>query len=128
MRLMTVWCGVLLAGVILSAGGCEQPPTYIVYIDQVGCKAKTWDGDYIDPLWLFPGDRVIWVNRSSEDKTVSFEDETIFGEKEWTIAPGKRVTMFVKEGSEGVHDYNIIPSDTGECPPGSPQAKVGEDP
>lgn len=126
MKLMTVMCVVLL-GVMFIAGCCDCPPTLIVYISGSGCGARTADMKPIETLVMYPGDQVVWVNTSNTEMTVRFEDESFFGEKEWTIAPGKRKIMTVQSGASGSQEYTIIPCDVTQWP-GSPEAKVGEDP
>jgi hypothetical protein len=100
---------------------CEPPPTHILYITDQSCYARDADGNIIETLWLFPGDRVVWVNSANFEATVKFEDEGVFGMEEWTIASKGREIMYVKAEEEMTVDYIITPC---EDPPGTPRAKV----
>ncbi len=109
---------------ILGAG-CTQSPTYIVYINENGCTAVDLDGNKIDPLWVFPDDRVVWVNTSSKEMTIKFEDVSIFGVEDVPVEIGKRATLTVKSDATGSMDYSITPCSGGS---GTPKVKVGDRP
>ena len=119
MRLKQLVFGFMLFTCILLVFGCEPPPTHILYITDFSCIARDAAGNIIDPLWLFPGDRVVWVNSSNREVTVKFEDERAFGMEEWTIASGRREIVYVKAEEEMAVDYIITPC---EDPPGTPKA------
>jgi hypothetical protein len=117
---------VLLAiAMIPIMGGCDEPQ-YIVYVEKSGCTAKTWDGDKIDDLWVFPKDRVVWVNIDDEEVTIKFLDINIFGVDAVTIPKGKRAKLQVKSDATGSTDYIIV--DGTNCEPAAPTVKVGDPP
>jgi len=125
MNLSRLVSGLALLLVAAIVAGCESPPTHMFYIDEQGCYATGVDGDPIETLWMFPGDQVIWINRTSRDMTVSFENDAIFGVSEFTVPGGKRVILTVKADEAVTVDYSITPCDGA---PGTPKAAVGDSP
>jgi hypothetical protein len=114
-------------GILLISGlGCEQAPTVTVYIDHDACWAVDADGNKIEPLWVFPKDRVVWVNSSDEDKTIKFDDATIFGVTDVPVAIGARAILTVKADASGTISYNIVPNH--DCPTGAPKVSAGSGP
>ena len=127
MKFMTALCGTLLFGIMFVAGSCDTVPTHILYIDVGGCGPRTAAGNPIEELVVYKGDQVVWVNTSNREMTVTFVDDSIFGEESWVLAPGKRKIMTVKAGSSMMQDYTINPCTATDWP-GSPKTEVGEDP
>jgi hypothetical protein len=121
MKLKYFLSGIALLVACIIIAGCEPPPTHILYITDESCYARDADGNIIEILWLFPGDRVVWVNTANFEATVQFEDECVFGIEEWTIASGAREIMYVECEEEMTVDYVITPC---ENPPGTPRAKI----
>jgi hypothetical protein len=116
---------VVVSFLAILGAGCSEPPTYIVYIDEDGCNAVDLDGNKIDPLWVFPKDRVVWINTASMEMTIKFEDVSIFGVEDVPVAPGKRAILTVKSDATGSVDYSITPCSGGS---GSPKVNVGDRP
>jgi hypothetical protein len=111
---------------LLPGLGCEPAPTITVYIDHDACWAVDADGDKIETLWVFPNDRVVWVNSSDEDKTIKFDDATIFGATDFPVAIGERAILTVEADASGTISYNIVPNH--DCPTGSPRVATGGGP
>jgi hypothetical protein len=120
----------LLTALILSICSCKESlPGYIVFIDDGGCIAKSIDGSPIEALWVYPGDKVIWINTGSETKTIKFENSLVFGTLDVRIAAESRLITTVKKGAPGKFTYEVLPCNA-KAPPkstiirGTPKAKV----
>ncbi len=125
MKCLRFFVGLTLLASVLFLNSCEPAPTHMLYIGESGCVASSVDGDRIDVVWFFPGDLVIWINTASRDMTVSFENDAIFGVSEFTVPSGKRVKLTVEAIDPITVDYSISPCDEA---PGTPKAKVGDEP
>jgi hypothetical protein len=120
----------LLIALIFPLSSCKEVvPGYIVFIDDDGCVAKSIDGKPIETLWVFPGDKVIWINTGSDTKNVKFENSNVFGTLQVTIAAESRVITTVKKGDPGSIAYEITPCTAKAAPKsnitrGTPKAKI----
>lgn len=76
----------------------------------------------IDPIFVFPGDDVVWNNPTDNDISLSFSESDWFGVSTLTVPAGKREILRLSDGADG--SVNI----TGGDGSGSPAMKVGDGP
>jgi len=121
--------GLLVLCAVLA--GCNGSPRsaavhLVVYIDG-DCRMETWDGGEIDELVAFPGDVIVFVNKSSSDKEIDFTNEgrSPFDSMSYTIEPSHRLKVKVQSGARGAFDFNFnCTSPTG----GGPKVSIGDPP
>jgi hypothetical protein len=90
--------------------GCADEPTHFVYVDSDPCGFHSVDGDDIYNLWVFPKDKVAWVNTSAKELTITFDSQPpnlVFDVTEVVIKPNHRVTLTVNADATGSADYDI---------------------
>ena len=141
MRFIRILIGLSLVSMMVLIAGCatkgyvdagDSVPTHVVYVDSDPCGLHSMDGDTIYNLWVFPKDKVAWVNTSAEVLTVTFDSEPpklIFDVTEVVIKPGHKVTLTVKADATGsltcdIKECEIDPHAT----LGLPKVIVGEGP
>jgi hypothetical protein len=111
---------------LLLVNGCSKH--YVdVYINEI-CMPVTLENDpetAIDPLWVFPGDYVIFNNMREEDLVEMVFPTGLFEVERVEIEAGHRVIL--KVVAEGPMEGPISISGDG-CGAGIPKVKVGEDP
>lgn len=125
MKLPRIAVALALLAAVFLLGGCNGESSkcaMVVYIDGQG-DFKTADGGKIDPLWVFRGDRVAFVNTSDKDYTITFESTDIFGVKELEV-PMRSRREFTVLTNASTDEYDAYWSG----PPGGATAKVGDDP
>jgi hypothetical protein len=125
----------ILLGLLLPLNGCKEViPGYIVFIDEDGCCGKGMDGNPIVTMWVFPGDKVIWINTSSNPVTVEFENTGVFGIDKFEIPAGSRSISTVQKHASGSFDYMITPCNDKTDPSrinilnGTPKGNIGDQP
>ncbi|MFH1754385.1 MAG: hypothetical protein ABIA59_01665 [Candidatus Latescibacterota bacterium] len=135
MKIKWIVFGLIVLGLILPISSCKEFVSgYIIFIDEEGCVPKGMDGNPIKTLWVFPGDKVVWINTSSELAAIEFDNASIFGSLRLNIDPGKRLISTVQKDATGSFDYTITPcaSKTGPSKfnilDGTPKGNIGDEP
>jgi len=107
--------------------------TYTVYVDNDPGRFQSWSGNVIDPLWVWPGDRVICINTTTKKLKITFGNGTapddVFGKLEVDIESKKREVLTVTGSAGKEADYNITaPEITLPQPRPAPKVVVGNGP
>jgi hypothetical protein len=116
----------ILVATLLGISGCDKH--YVdVYINENG-KLVLMDNDpgkYIETLFVFPGDFVVFNNMSGEKVTLGFTKEGLFGTTTEVLEPNTRIILEVQAGAPP--DAEIAVAGDG-WPSTGPKVKVGEGP
>jgi hypothetical protein len=114
----------VLVAVLLLMAGCSKH--YVdVYINEEKALVTLANCKAIKPLWMFPGDYVIFNNtREIHWVMLEFPEGMFEVTKTDTIWPGHRVILKVTATGKMEGIISVI----SDGPIGNPEAKVGEDP
>jgi len=116
----------LMAAALLLVSGCSKH--YVdVYINEAGLPV-TLDNEpetAIDPLWVFPGDYVIFNNMRADEEVILRFPSGMFELDTVTIEAGHR--KILKVIADGPMTGTLTITGDG-IPAGNPEVIVGEDP
>lgn len=113
---------VVFAIVIWMTGGADKH--YVdVYIGPDGhIYTHALGPQSIDPLFVVPGDYVVWNNPTDTETTITFEHTAWFGVDKVTVGAYQREILQFGGGEDG--SLTVTNGDES----GNPDLKVGEDP
>ena len=117
----------------MNAEATIDPVTYTVYVHDDPGSFKSWSGNVIGVLWVWPGDRVICINTTAKKLKITFGDgtatDTVFGQIEVDIESEKRKVLTVLDNATEDVTCNITPYEsTSVYPRAAPKVVVGNGP